>query len=139
MKISTLTERINEIIGKDSGGEVSRKMRPYGVDVTYQAVHKWMNGGNLTEENITALCAAYHVSEAWLRYGEGEKRILTPGQEATIDLFGALPAENVQSALDFIEFQLNRPEGPSALEKKAYRDMISRIRADMEAKNETME
>ena len=129
MKVETLADRLRETFGNDTGGAVARKLALHGASVSYQAVHKWLNGGNVSDENLAAVAAAYGVSLAWLKYGEGDKRA------PIAEVMEALPPESQQQVLDFIEFQLNRPGLPLTPQSVArYLAMIDRIKQDMDTK-----
>lgn len=41
-----------------------------GIGRSAQAVHKWANGGNIDNRNLSRLAAFFEVSPAWLRFGE---------------------------------------------------------------------
>ena len=117
------------MIAKDSAGAVSRKLAVEGVSVSYQAVHKWLNGGGITDEMLEALARAYRVSPAWLKYGEGRKR------EPLQEVFEALPDDNRQQVLDFIRYQVTMSTPLAAREQTArYLAMIDKIRTDMDGK-----
>lgn len=64
-----MADRIKALTGKDSSGAVSRKLALRGVTVSPQAVDKWWKGGQISEENLIALCAEYGRTPAWVRYG----------------------------------------------------------------------
>lgn len=131
----TLADRIRETIDGDSPYVVSGKLAEQGVMVTPQAIYRWLDSSDVKEENLSALARAYRVSEAWLRYGHGQKRTLTDSQLAAASLFDELPTETAQRSLDFLEFELHRASPLLAQEKMAhYMTWIDHIRADLEAK-----
>lgn len=132
---ATLADRIRETIDGDNPYEVSRKLAEQGVMITPQAIYSWLDGSGVKEENLAALARTYRVSESWLRYGEGSKKLLSESDQAAVNLIGELPPEIAQQSLDFIEYQIHRSTAVIAGEKLAhYMTWIDRIRADLEQK-----
>lgn len=80
------SQRIRDLIGKDTLKTVTQKLALQGVSLTEQAVHKWQNGGNITDENVVALAKAYRSTPEWIKYGTGPKYVLTDKQQAAADI-----------------------------------------------------
>jgi hypothetical protein len=104
---SSMAHRICEIIGRDSVRMVADKLALQGVTVSPQAVQKWKHGGNITDENIAALAAAYHSTPEYIKFGTGPVRQLSERQKAAAELVDD-PAigEMVQEGLDFIRYKI---------------------------------
>ncbi|HJU21914.1 MAG TPA: helix-turn-helix transcriptional regulator [Casimicrobiaceae bacterium] len=56
--------------GSESYHELARKMQAAGLNVTAQGLHKWMNGGGITAENLQDIARYFGVSPAYLYFGE---------------------------------------------------------------------
>jgi hypothetical protein len=126
---TTLIERIIDTIAGDKPPTVSRKLQTIGISVSYQAIHKWLKGGGVSDEALEALAHVYKVNIAWLKYGQGDKR------DPVAEVMDALPLEDQQQVLDFIQFRLNRPGGPLSPQSiNRYMSMIEKIKDDMRTK-----
>lgn len=67
-----MADRIKELLGEDSFAAASRKLQLAGQRVSAAAIHKWANGGDITEENLRAFCAVYRSNPPYVRYGIGD-------------------------------------------------------------------
>jgi LmbE family N-acetylglucosaminyl deacetylase len=136
-KTAGMAERLREVAGNDSLGEVARKLALEGADVTPQAVHLWFRGGEVREENLAAFARAYGVREAWLRYGDGERADASAVARSGGEMLEALPGEMLQQTIDFIGYQLSKPNVQVAEETRAsYRRFIERVLEDRERKHQ---
>lgn len=103
----SMAERICTLIGGDSLREVSAKLALQGVVVSAQAVQKWKKGGNVSDENIAALAAAYNSTPEYIKFGAGPPRPLSDAQIAAAELVGEIDIEPiVQEAFDFMKYKL---------------------------------
>lgn len=99
------------------------------VDVTPQAVAKWMKTGQISRENATEVARVLGVSLDALLAG-GASDAGAKGQ-----VIDGLPLEEQQQVMDFIRYKYERSEGLLASEKLAhYMSMIDRINSDMAAR-----
>lgn len=133
LAMSTLAERVREAIGRDVAAEVSRKLASIGVVVSYQAVHKWLRGGNISDEKIAALAQVYGVSEAWLKYGTGARTRRSEALVEVGDIVAVLDPESRKQAIGYLEFLLSRQGMPPELMGR-YLGMIDKIKRDMDGK-----
>lgn len=103
----SMAHRICEIVGKDSLRKIADKLALQGVTVSPQAVQKWKLGGNITDENIAALAAAYQSTPEYIKFGLGPIRYLDERQEAAAELVAdPVIGEMVQEGLDFIRYKI---------------------------------
>lgn len=66
------------------------------IGLSRMAISSLENGKyNLTEQTILSICREYHVSEEWLRYGEGE--MFSPTVDVSLD---ELARENNLTSLE---------------------------------------
>lgn len=108
-RIPDRAQRIRDLIGKDTLKVVTQKLAMHGVSVSEQAVHKWLNGGNISDENVVALASAYRSAPEWIKYATGPKYVLTEGQQAAAELAGAEDIrEEVQAGFDFIRYKIEQ-------------------------------
>lgn len=128
-KTASMAERIAELIGNDSTRDVSRKVQLHGGRASHTAVQKWLNGGEIDESNLEALCHAYGSTPAWVRYGVRENPPLTDAQQAAADLVANHPPEFIQKGFDFMLYQLERSpltdNGPDGAAR--YFKLLSRL------------
>lgn len=77
---ATFAERLTALKGDESFHELARKMSKAGLKVTAQGLHKWVNGGGISAENLQDVARYFKVSPAHLYFGEigGEESDLTP-------------------------------------------------------------
>gem|GEM_PF-4885879 len=137
MGMETIASRIKELISEESAYEVSRKLSKIGVSVSPQAVYKWLDGGEISEDNLQALCRVYSGSPAWVRYGIGDKAKINEKQKAAADLVQELPPQFRQMTFDFLEYQLTRADPPLAKEKFVrYMTLIEKLKNDMGKKKQ---
>lgn len=107
--LSDRSQRVRELVGKDTLKVITQKLAVQGVSVSEQAVHKWFNGGNISDENVLALASAYRSTPEWIKYGTGPKYVLTEGQQAAAELAGADDIrEEVQAGFDFIRYKIEQ-------------------------------
>lgn len=101
--------------------------RKTGKKISAQALHKWSRGGGVELENVKAAAEFFGVDEAWLMYGTGDRD--APSLQRAVD---ALPADDRQQVLDFLEYKIVRAEGLIASDNAGdYMKMIAKIREDM--------
>lgn len=84
----------------------------------------------ITDRTISDICSRYHVSESWLRTGEGDmfvRKDHDTDEEATkrylLHLFAALPEEMQVSAIDFMRDLLAKAETKFNVGKKKTDDL----------------
>lgn len=104
----SMAERIAEVTRGDSLRDVAAKVQMHGGSASHTAVQKWLNGGNIDEQNLVALCAAYNVSPAYVRYGVGPRDALNEKQQAAAELVDDDPPEWVQKGFDFMRYSIAR-------------------------------
>ena len=104
--------------------------RKTGERISAQAMHKWEQGGGITDHWLNLIADFFGVSVVWLRYGLG------PQSTMSLDVaVKALPRDSQQQVLDFITYKIDKAEGLIASDLVAdYHRMIENIRRDMEKK-----
>lgn len=103
-----MADRIREITRGDSLRDIAVKVQAHGGSASHTAVGKWLSGGNIDEQNLVALCAAYGASPAYVRYGVGPRDALNEKQQAAAELVDDEPPEWVQAGFDFMRYQIAR-------------------------------
>jgi hypothetical protein len=126
-----LSTRLVQVLGSEPLTESARRLADQGCIVSPQAIHKWRQGGTIAEENLQALCLAYNVSPAWLRYGVGPKSPADPEgspRDAAAELIESLPPDAKQETLDFIEWKIQRSPLVDREQFGRYLRMIDKIK-----------
>lgn len=101
--------------------------RKTGRKISAQALHKWGKGGGVEIENVKAAAEFFGVDEAWLMYGTGDRDAAS--LQRIVD---ALPADERQQVLDFVEYKFAKTDGLLASDIAGdYMKMIDKIREDM--------
>lgn len=134
-----LSSRLSLILGDEPLAETARQLAAHGCIVSPQAIHKWRRGGPIGEENLLALCKAYGIEPAWLRYGVGPRRanqVEASPREAVGELLESLPPEARQETLDFIEWKVQRSPFVNREQFGRYLRMIDQIKRALPAGNE---
>jgi hypothetical protein len=66
----SFAERLTALKGDTSFHELARQMQKAGIKVTAQGLHKWVNGGGISAENLKDVARYFKVSPAHLYFGE---------------------------------------------------------------------
>lgn len=66
----TFSERLNALKGDLSYHELARRMQKAGLKVTAQGLHKWVQGGGISADNLKDVAKFFGVSPAHLYFGE---------------------------------------------------------------------
>lgn len=99
------------------------------VDVSPQAVTKWMQTGQISREKATEVARALGMSIDELLGG------VSPKGAQIGHAIDQLSDQHKQEVLDFVRYKFERSEGLIASDKAAhYVAMIDRIKADMDAR-----
>lgn len=122
---NSMAKRISDLLGNDSVPQAAAKIQLAGGKVTVQGIHKWLNGGQISEPNLLALAAAYGSTPAYIRYGVQEKP-LSESQQAAADLVGEEP-DMAQEAFDFMSYRINRSVADNPDKLRRYMEMIEKI------------
>jgi hypothetical protein len=134
-----LSTRLESVLGGDVLTEIALRLAAEGCIVSPQAIHKWKKGGPISEENLQALCRAYDIEPAWLRYGVGPRSrtgdVESP-RDAAAELIESLPADAKQETLDFIEWKVQRSPFVDREQFGRYLRMIDRIKQSLPTVNE---
>lgn len=132
MQATRMADRIKELAGTN-GAEIARRVTLAGYSVTTQAVHKWLNDGDMSEDALAAFCRAYPAATpAYIRYGVKTCEPLNEKQAAAAELVQQAPDDIVQLTFDFMEYQIQRAETMITGEKAAhYLALIDKITHDM--------
>lgn len=129
----SLADRLREVFGRDKASHVSAKLAKHGISVSYQAIHKWLKGGNVSDENLQAVAEIYGVSAAWLKYGTGARAPARNELAHVGEVIEALDAESRRVAVEHLHFLLTRQAMPPETMGR-YLAMIDRIKRDMDDK-----
>lgn len=124
-------KRFSELRGGMSLQALSEAIeRKTGKRVTAQAMHKWEQGGGITDDSLKLVADFYGVTLAWLRYGIG------PTSPFHLeDALRPLSADSRQQVFDFIQYKIEKAEGMITSDTAAvYHRMIEKIRHDMDDK-----
>jgi len=127
-KTQTFAERFEQLrAGMAYQALAEAIFRKTGKKISAQALNKWSKGGGVGLENVTAAAEFFGVDEAWLMYGTGDPA--APSLQQVVD---ALPADDSQQVLDFVEYKIAKAEGLIASDSAGdYMKMIAKIREDM--------
>lgn len=133
----TMSERIQDVLtaANDTPYQASEKLALIGASISPQAIYGWLKGGDAKPENLAAFAAVYKVSLPWLRFGQGERTEASLIGTQLERMLYDLTNEGAQLTLDFLEFQISRPNVQIAEETRAsYIAFIEGVRADMAKK-----
>lgn len=126
-----MASRLQDAMGTDGAYDVQRKFALEGIEISVQAIYKWLNGGDIGEANLEIFCRIYNTTPPWIRYGIRPSDGLTNGQAAAAELLESAPNEPVQTAFDFLGYQLRQSPMLAQERVARYMALIDRIKADM--------
>lgn len=124
--ITPMATRITELIGRDSLPQAVAKIQLAGGKVTVQGLHKWKNGGEITEANLAALAKAYGTTPAYIRYGVTQ-RTMSDAEIAAAELVRSSPALAAE-AFDFARYKLESLHNSDHVVIEHAKELIERIR-----------
>lgn len=126
--VETFAERFEQLRAGMAYQALSEAIfRKTGRKISAQALHKWAKGGGVDPENVKATAEFFGVDEAWLMYGTGDRDAISLQQ-----VVDALPADDRQQVLDFVEYKFAKTERLIASDAAGdYMKMIAKIREDM--------
>ena len=94
---TTLADRLRKVFGDDKPPTVARKLDLHGTPISYQAIYKWLKGGDVSDEFIVAVADLYGCDKAWLKYG-GRHHV-----NRVVQIMHTLPEEKQAKVANFVE------------------------------------
>lgn len=98
-KLTTLADRLREAFGADKPPTVAAKLSLAGFAISYQAIYKWLDGGNVSDTMIEGVAQVYSRDQAWLKYGSSQP----PSIDRVVQAMGGMSPEKQQKLAELAE------------------------------------